>query len=71
MRLPIARVGVVLAVSATLIALSSPLALASSGPRMYSADQVGYGFRLHRNTPLRPGRLPYRCSCGAGTAWLT
>jgi hypothetical protein len=42
MRMPVARASLVLAVSATLIALSGPSALASSGPQMYSADQVGY-----------------------------
>jgi len=42
MRMSIARASVVLAVSALLIVLSGPLAFASSGPRMYSADQVGY-----------------------------
>jgi hypothetical protein len=59
MRLPIARFGAVLAVSATLIALSSPMALASSGPRMYSADQVGYAATGAQFTGAEIGiRLP-------------
>jgi hypothetical protein len=59
MRFPLARAGVVLAVSAALIALSSPLALASSGPRMYSADQVGYAATGAQFTGAEIGiRLP-------------
>jgi hypothetical protein len=59
MRLPIARLGAVLAVSATLIALSSPMALASSGPRMYSSGQVGYAATGAQFTGAEIGvRLP-------------
>ena len=59
MRFPVARVGVMLGVSATLVALSTPLALASSGPRMYSADQVGYAATGAQFTGAEIGiRLP-------------
>ena len=59
MRLPIARFGAVLAVSATLIALSGPMALASSGPRMYSSGQVGYAATGAQFTGAEIGvRLP-------------
>jgi hypothetical protein len=59
MRFPLARAGAVLAASAALIALSSPLALASSGPRMYSADQVGYAATGAQFTGAEIGlRLP-------------
>jgi hypothetical protein len=59
MRMPIARACLVLAVGVTLIAFSSPLALASSGPRMYSADQVGYALTGAQFTGTGIGiRLP-------------
>jgi hypothetical protein len=59
MRMPIARAGLVAAISATLIALSGSLALASSGPRMYSADQVGYAATGRQFTGAGIGvRLP-------------